>query len=67
VRRPQATPHTGEPLVTFDVRADGTTTRRSPTPDGGGTDTWALARCTASGPGRLVFGLRTSIFGPVNP
>ena len=30
---------TGEPLVTFDVRADGTTTRRSPTPDGGGTDT----------------------------
>ena len=30
---------TGEPLVTFDVRADGTTTRCSPTPDGGGTDT----------------------------
>ena len=30
---------TGEPLVTFDVRADGMTTRRSPTPDGGGTDT----------------------------
>ena len=30
---------TGEPLVTFGVRADGTTTRRSPTPDGGGTDT----------------------------
>lgn len=30
---------TGEPLVTFDVRADGTTTRRSPTPDGGGTGT----------------------------
>ena len=30
---------TGEPLVAFDVHADGTTTRHSPTPTGGGTDT----------------------------
>ena len=30
---------TGEPLVAFDVHADGTTTRHSPTPDGAVTDT----------------------------